>query len=218
MERVDAVDRFRNASKAASTRSYPYPTLFRQVTQPKSDYILVPGHTSENRKYIPFGFFTKNDIVGNSSFAVPEATPFHFGVLSSQMHMPWVRTTCGRLKSDFRYSKDIVYNNFLWPEIASDNYRTAIKSAAQGVLDARARFPESTLADLYDPLTMPPALVKAHQQLDKAVDAAYIAAEKAPGRKMPKLGTDAERMAFLFERYQALTSLLPAAKPRKAKR
>ena len=218
MARVHAVDRFRKASKAASTRKYPYPTLFRQVTQPNSDYILVPGHTSENRRYIPFGFFSKDDIVGNSAFAIPEATRFHFGVISSQMHMAWVRTTCGRLKSDFRYSKDIVYNNYPWPSIAEEKCRATIESAAQGVLDARAGFLGSTLADLYDPLTMPPALVKAHQQLDKAVDAAYLAAEKAAGRKAPKLGTDAERVAFLFERYQELVSILPAETSKKAVR
>jgi len=219
MARVQAVDRFRKASKAATTRSYPYPTLFRQVTQPKSDYILVPGHTSENRHYIPFGMFTKDDIVGNSSFAIPDATNFHFGVLNSQMHMAWVRAVCGRLESRYRYSKDIVYNNFPWPELADDDkHRAAIETAAQAVLDARAQFPESTLADLYDPLTMPPALVKAHAALDKAVDAAYLAAEKAAGRKPPKLATDAERVAFLFQRYQALTSLLPVAKAKKARK
>jgi hypothetical protein len=126
------------------------------------------------------------------------------------MHMAWVRAVCGRLKSDYRYSAGIVYNNFPWPELSDDKQRAAIEQAAQGVLDARATYPEATLADLYDPLTMPPVLVKAHQTLDRAVDAAYIAAEKAAGRKVPKLGTDAERVAFLFERYQALTSLLPA--------
>ncbi len=140
------------------------------------------------------------------------------------MHGSWSRTFCGRIKSDLRYSAGIVYNNFPWPQLAADDAgnktRAAIESAAQGVLDARARFPDATLADLYDPLTMPPALVKAHQQLDRAVDAAYLAAEKAAGRKPPKLSTDAERVAFLFERYQALTSLLPttkAKKPRKKK-
>ena len=106
----------------------------------------------------------------------------------------------------------IVYNNFPWPEITDDKHRAAIETAAQGVLDARAQFPDATLADLYDPLTMPPSLVKAHAALDKAVDAAYLAAEKAAGRKPPKLTTDAERIAFLFERYQTLTSLLPTAK------
>jgi len=218
MARVEAVDRFRKASKAASTRDYPYPTLFRQVTQPQSDYIFVPGHTSENRNYIPFGFFSKDDIVGNSAFAIPEATRFHFGVIGSQMHMAWVRYTCGRLESRYRYSKDIVYNNFPWPESPDDKHRAAIESAAQSVLDVRAQFPGSTLADLYDPLSMPPALVKAHQQLDKAVDAAYVVAEKAAGRKPPKLGSDAERVVFLFERYQQLTSLLPAAKPKRVQR
>ena len=149
---------------------------------------------------------------------VPNATSFHFGVMQSTMHMAWVRYTCGRLESRYRYSKDIVYNNFPWPELADDKHHAAIEAAAQGVLDARAQFPDATLADLYDPLTMPPALVKAHQALDRAVDAAYAAAEKSAGRKAPKLGSDAERVAFLFERYQALTSLLPAAKAKRARR
>jgi hypothetical protein len=195
-------------------------------------------------------------IVADSCLSVADATVFHFGVISCAMHMAWVRYTCGRLKSDFRYSKDIVYNNFPWPELeplssrergrgegtgeashpgptepssvaarhllpegeGTNRLHAAIETAAQGVLDARAQFPGSTLADLYDPLTMPPALVKAHQQLDKAVDAAYIAAEKAAGRKPPKLGSDAERVAFLFERYQQLTSLLPSAKPKRKRK
>jgi hypothetical protein len=145
------------------------------------------------------------------------------------MHMAWLRSVGGRLKSDYRYSAGIVYNNFPWPELPSPapaghplaegegKHKAAIETAAQGVLDARAQVPDATLADLYDPLTMPPALVKAHAALDKAVDAAYLAAEKAAGRKPPKLGTDAERVAFLFERYQALTSLLPVAKARTAR-
>src|SRR3546814_8496009 len=112
------------------------------------------------------------------------------------MHMAWLRNVGGRLKSDYRYSAGIVYNNFPWPEAVDDKYRTAIETAAQSVLDARAKFPDATLADLYDPLTMPPALVKAHQQLDKAVDAAYLAAEKSAGRKPPKLTTHAERVAL----------------------
>ncbi|MHB1799811.1 MAG: class I SAM-dependent DNA methyltransferase [Vulcanimicrobiaceae bacterium] len=220
-ERVQAVAAFRRASKAASTRDYPYPALFRQITQPECDYVLIPGHTSETRAFIPFGFFGKDNIVGNSCFSLPGATRFHFGVIQSAMHMAWVRYTCGRLESRYRYSKDIVYNNFPWPELApeplapagegSNKHRAAIEAAAQAVLDARAQFPGSTLADLYDPLSMPPALVKAHHALDRAVDAAYVAAEKAAGRKPPRLGSDAERVAFLFERYQALTSLLPAA-------
>jgi hypothetical protein len=206
MERVKAVESFRKAIKATSTKNYPYHTLFRQVTQPKGDYILIPGHTSENRQYIPFGFFTKQDIVGNSSFALPDATLFHFGVLSSAMHMAWVRYTCGRLESRYRYSKDIVYNNFPWPENPSEKDKKAIEIAAQAVLDARANFPDSSLADLYDPLTMPPLLLKAHQQLDKAVDAAY-------GKKNFK--TEAERVAFLFELYQKYISSLPVKDERK---
>ena len=138
-----------------------------------------------------------------------------------------MRAVAGRLESRYSYAP-AVYNNFPWPELTppqpspaskggseSDKHRAAIEAAAQAVLDTRAQFPDATLADLYDPLTMSPALVKAHAALDKAVDAAYIAAEKSAGRKPPKLGTDAERVAFLFQRYQALTSLLPAAKAKK---
>src|SRR6185295_1241186 len=201
--RIKAVETFRKASKAESTRNYPYPTLFRQVTQPKSDYILIPGHTSENRRYIPFGFLSKDVILGNSCFSIPHAAFFHFGVIQSAMHMAWVRNTCGRLKSDFRYSKDIVYNNFPWPETRSEKQRYAIEEAAQQVLAAREEFPRDSLADLYDPLTMPAALAKAHQRLDRGVDAAY-------GYKACK--TDAERVAFLFGLYETYTSLFsPAA-------
>ena len=217
MERVKAVAAFRKASKAASTRDYPYATLFRQVTQPSSEYILVPRHTSENRAFIPFGFFSKDAIVSDSCFSLPSATLFHLGVIQSSMHMAWVRTTCGRLKSDFRYSKDIVYNNFPWPDLPTDlepnqpptpvhKAQAAIETAAQAVLDARAQFPGSSLADLYDPLTMPPLLLKAHHKLDAAVDKAY---QLCGGKK--SYASDAERVAFLFERYQQLTSLLPVA-------
>jgi hypothetical protein len=142
---------------------------------------------------------------------VAGATAYHFGILTSTMHNAWVRYTCGRLKSDFRYSAAIVYNNFPWPETPSDAQRAAVEAAAQAVLDARAQFPGATLADLYDPLTMPPALLKAHHKLDAAVDAAY-------GRKPGSFKSDAERVAFLFERYQALTSLLPAAPAKRAPR
>ncbi|MDA8255618.1 MAG: class I SAM-dependent DNA methyltransferase [Betaproteobacteria bacterium] len=211
-QRIEAVAAFRKASKAKTTRDYPYPTLFRQVTQPLSSYVLIPGHTSENRRYIPFGFFPSDVIVGNSCFALPGATLFHFGVIQSSMHMAWVRYTCGRLESRYRYSKDIVYNNFPWPSCSScnasgtdapaDKIRQAIEATAQAVLDARAQFPDATLADLYGPLTMPPALLRAHQKLDAAVDKAY---------SKTSLKSDAERVAFLFQRYQALTSLLPVA-------
>ena len=162
--------------------------------------------------FIPMGFMSPDDLSGDANLISESADLFQFGVMHSTMHMAWVRTVCGRLKSDYRYSAGIVYNNFPWPELADAASRKEIETASQAVLDARVRFPDSTLADLYDPLTMPSVLVTAHQQLDKAVDAAYIGAEKAAGRKPPKLATDAERVAFLFQRYQALVSLLPVTK------
>ena len=147
-------------------------------------------------------------------------TPFHFGVMSSAMHMAWMRTTCGRIKRDFRYSNTLVYNNFPWPDSSSNQppaqsgrAQAAIEIAAQTVLDSRALFPESSLADLYDPLTMPPALVKAHQKLDAAVDAAYTL---NGGKKSWK--NDAERVAYLFELYQRYTSLLPTEKAKPKRR
>jgi hypothetical protein len=202
-ERVEKVKEFRSKSKAASTRAFAAtPYLFAQISQPSSSFLLVPRHSSESRKYIPLGFFTPRHIVADSCLFVANATKFHFGVLTSAMHMAWVRTTCGRLKSDYRYSKDVVYNNFPWPE-PTDKQRAAIEAAAQRVLDERAQHPESTLADLYDPISMPAGLVKAHYALDRAVDAAY-------GRTNFK--SEAERVAYLFTLYEKLTSLFPAEK------
>ena len=200
-ERVEAVDRFRKASKAESTRKFPYPMLFRQVTQPSDAYVLIPRHSSENRRYIPFGFFDPDHIVADSCLSLPGASLYHFGVIQSGMHMAWMRYTCGRLKGDYRYSKDVVYNNFPWPA-PTDKQKSAIELAAQTVLKAREAFPASTLADLYDPVSMPPALVKAHADLDRAVDAAY-------GRRDFK--SEAERVALLFELYERATAPLAAA-------
>ena len=197
MKRVEMVKGFRLASKAASTRNYPHHTLFRQVTQPNAEYILVPSTTSETRRYIPLGFLPKDVILSNASFAIPGATPYHFGVLESEMHMTWMRAVCGRLKSDYRYSKDIVYNNFPWPEKISAGDKQAIEQAAQGVLTVRKEFPNSTLADLYDPLTMPKGLLDAHHALDHAVDRAYTA---------PKFMTEAARLEFLFKLYKELSN------------
>jgi predicted metal-binding protein len=197
MKRVDLVKKFREASVAESTRNFQHHTLFRQVTQPSSDYILIPSTTSERKKYIPFGFLSKDIILSNASFSLENTTLFHFGVLMSSMHMAWVRTVCGRLKSDYRYSKDIVYNNFPWPEIPTEKQTKSIETAAQKVLDARAEFPNSSLSDLYDPLTMPPVLTKAHNELDKAVDLAY--------RSQP-FTSEAKRMEFLFELYEKYTA------------
>ncbi|OGS72083.1 MAG: methylase [Gallionellales bacterium GWA2_60_142] len=208
--RVQAVKDLREASDRQTTRELAaYPTLFGEIRQPTSNYILVPRHSSESRAYIPCGFFDTNQIVADSCLAIPNATLYHFGILTSIMHMAWVRYTCGRIKSDYRYSAGIVYNNYPWPDEPTDKQRASIEAAAQAVLDARAQFPQSSLADLYDPLTMPPALVKAHQTLNRAVDACY---------RKAAFTSDAQRVEFLFERYQQFTSLLPPDKsPKKRK-
>lgn len=197
LKRVDLVRKFRLDSVAPSTQKFAAtPTLFRDRNQPDT-YILIPSTTSENRKYIPLGFFGKNDIASNSCHTVPNGNLYHFGILMSAMHMAWVKNICGRLKSDFRYSKDIVYNNYSWPENPTDKQIKAIETASQKVLDARLEFPKSSLSDLYDPLTMPPTLVKAHNELDKAVDLAY--------RSQP-FTSEAKRMEYLFELYEKYTA------------
>jgi hypothetical protein len=197
MKRVELVKKFRLDSVAPSTQKFAAtPTLFRDRNQPDT-YILVPSTTSENRKYIPLGFFGKDDIANNSCHTIPNGNLFHFGVLMSAMHMTWVKHICGRLKSDYRYSKDIVYNNYPWPDTPSDKQIKAIETASQKVLDARLQFPNSSLADLYDPLTMPQTLVKAHNELDKAVDLAY---------RPQAFTSEANRMVFLFELYEKYTA------------
>lgn len=197
LKRIELVKQFRLNSIAPSTQKFSLtPSLFRDKNQPES-YILIPSTTSENRKYIPMGFFGKYDIANNSCHTVPNGNLFHFGVLMSTMHMAWVKTTCGRLESRFRYSKDIVYNNYPWPENPSEKQIKIIEEKAQNVLDVRASFPNSSLADLYNPLTMPPALVKAHNELDKAVDAAY---------SKQAFSSEAKRMEFLFELYEKYTA------------
>lgn len=156
------------------------------------------------------GFFNSDIIASDSCIALPNATLFHFGVLTSAMHMAWVSHTCGRLESRFRYSNVLVYNNFIWPENISEKQIKAIEKAAQEILDIRAEFPNSSLANLYNPLTMPPALVKAHQNLDKAVDLAY--------RSQPFM-TEAKRIEFLFELYEKHTAdLFTKEKPKKMKK
>ncbi len=208
MQRVQAVKAFRLASKSKPTQKLAeMPTRFHVENMPKTSYLLFPRVSSERRAFIPLGFITPETLTSDSALMACFATPFHFGILTSSMHNAWVRAVCGRLKSDYRYSASIVYNNFPWPE-PTDKQRVTIEAAAQAVLDARAAHPGASLADLYDPLSMPPDLLRAHQTLDRAVDAAY-AYKNAP--------TDAARVAFLFARYQALTSLLPAqaTKPRR---
>ncbi len=173
LKRVEAVRNFRLASKSEGTRKLAdRPTRFHVENMPKRNYIIVPRHSSEIRNYIPMGFMSPSILCGDANLMIPDATLYHFGVLESSVHMTWMRVVCGRLKSDYRYSKDVVYNNFPWPEV-NDEQREHIAQTAQAILDARALYPDSSLADLYDPLTMPPELRKAHRDNDRAVMAAY---------------------------------------------
>ena len=210
LKRIESVKKFRIESVAPSTQKFAAtPALFRDRNNPDT-FILIPSTTSEYRRYIPMGFLGKNEIANNSCHTIPNGTLFHFGILTSVMHMAWVKTVCGRLKSDFRYSKDIVYNNYPWPENPSQKQIQNIEEKAQKVLDTRLLFPESSLADLYDPLTMPPALVKAHNDLDKAVDSAY--------RPQP-FTNEAGRMVYLFELYEKYTAdLFTKIKPKKSRK
>ncbi len=202
-QRIEKVRDMRLASSKAATRALAAtPTLFAEIRQTKATYLLVPRHSSENRTYIPVGYFSSEVICGDANFQIPDATLYDFGIFTSLMHNAWMRTVCGRIKSDYRYSNTIVYNNFPWPENPTGNQKQTIESAAQSVLDARAQFPDSSMADLYDPLTMPPVLLKAHQKLDKAIDAAY-------GKK--SFSTEAVRVAFLFELYQKYINRAPLA-------
>lgn len=210
LQRIEIVREHRLASSRPATIELAQtPTLFGFISQPNSNYILIPRHSSENREYIPFGFFDKNSIVADSCYCTPDATLFHFGILMSKMHNVWIKNICGRIKSDYRYSNTIVYNNFPWPENPTEKQIKAIEEAAQKVLDTRLEYPNSTLADLYDPLTMPSALVKAHNELDKAVDLAY--------RPQPFTG-EANRMVYLFDLYEKYTAnLFTKEKPKRRK-
>jgi len=193
IKRVEAVKNFRLDSIAPSTRDHAVtPSLFRDRNNPDT-FIVIPRVSSETRRYIPMGFFDKNSIAGDTCMIIPDGTVYHFGILTSTMHMAWTRYVCGRLKSDYRYSKDIVYNNFPFPN-PTEKQKAEIEKFSQEVLDARLKFPTSSLADLYDPLAMPKDLLKAHQKLDKAVESAY-------GRTFDN---DSERVAYLFELYQKL--------------
>jgi hypothetical protein len=195
MTRVEAIARLRGASSRSATRELAlYPSLFGEIRQPKTDYLVIPKTSSERRGYIPIGLLDNQVIASTELFMIPNATLYHFWILTSMMHMSWVRSTCGRLKSDYRYSKDIVYNNYPWPEV-SDKNMAKISELAQAVLDARALFPLASLADLYDPRTMPAALVRAHTDLDRAVDRLY---------RSSGFASDIERVAELFERWERM--------------
>lgn len=173
MERVKAVREYRLASPSPGTvKLADKPTRFHVENMPKENYIVIPKVSSENRKYVPMGLMSPDMLCSDLVFIVPNATAYHLGVLTSNVHMAWVRAICGRLKSDYRYSKDIVYNNFPWPA-PTEQQKAKIEQTAQAILDARALYPDSSLADLYDELTMPPELRKAHQANDRAVMDAY---------------------------------------------
>lgn len=209
-ERIENVRKLRSESSREATKKLAaFPSLFGEIRQPENDYILIPRVSSENRKYIPMGFFSKNEIVSDTCLSISNASLFHFGVLHSAIHMAWVKAVCGRLKSDFRYSNEIVYNNYPFPQNPTDKQIQAIEKAAQKILDTRAAFKNNSLAELYDPLTMPQPLVKAHNELDKAVDLAYRSAA---------FTSEANRMEFLFELYEKYTAELFAKEKMKKKK
>ena len=196
LKRVANVKEFRLKSTKAATRAKAETaTLFDEIRDPKTDYIALPKVTSENRRYIPIDYLSKGIIPGDKLFCMQGASLYHFGVMTSNVHMAWMRAVCGRLEMRYSYSNTIVYNNFPWPDV-SDEQREKIAETAQAILDARALYPDSSLADLYDELTMPPELRKAHQQNDRAVMAAY---------GFPISMTESECVARLFELYQKLT-------------
>ncbi len=196
LERIERVRKFRqNSPKKATQKQALTPALFGEDRQPQSNYLLVPSTSSERRRYIPIGFLTQEYIPSNACLIIPDADVYLFGVLMSAMHMVWVNAVCGRLENRFRYSKDIVYNNYPFPEGLSEKQRKDIEEKAQAVLDVRASFEGQSLADLYDPNTMPVSLSKAHTALDKAVDMAY--------RRKP-FASKAERLEHLFALYQQM--------------
>jgi len=173
MKRVQAVRDFRLASTSAGTvKLANTPTRFHVENMPHGNYILIPCHSSENRKYIPMGYVTPDVISSNATLLVTNTSLYHFGILTSNVHMAWTRAVCGRIKSDYRYSKDVVYNNFPWCN-PTDEQKKKIEETAQAILDARALYPDCSLADLYDEVAMPPELRKAHQANDRAVMQAY---------------------------------------------
>ena len=197
LKRVEAVRQFRLKSKSTPTRKLAnHPTRFHVENMPNGKYILIPRVSSDRRAYIPIGYIRKQTISGDATLIFRDATLYHFGVLTSRIHMAWVRQICGRLGIDYRYSAKLVYNNYPWPK-PTETQRKKVEAAAQAVLDARTSHPTSTLADLYDPLTMPKNLSKAHIALDRAVDRCYRTKPFADGH---------ERLEFLFELYEKLTA------------
>lgn len=210
MKRVEAVKKHRLSSDRETTNDLANsPTLFGEIRQPATRYLAIPKTSSERRRYIPIGFLEPSIIATTELQMVEGATLYDFGILTSSMHMAWVRTVCGRLKSDYRYSNKLVYNNFPWPQDVSEKQRTAVERAAQAVLDARASYPGQSYADLYNRLAMPKPLLDAHLALDRLVERCY---------RGSVFGSDRERVRFLFAQYEKLTNLFASAKkPRKGK-
>ena len=197
-QRIESVRQFRLSSpKEATRKSAEWASLFQEVRQPESYYIIVPRVSSENRRYVPMGFMSPDNIINDSVQFIPNASLYDYGILTSNVHMAWMRAVCGRLKSDYRYSKDVVYNNFPWPS-PTEAQKVRIEETAQAILDARALYPDSSLADLYDEVAMPAELRKAHQANDRAVMEAY-------GWKASREFTESICVAELFKMYQELT-------------
>jgi len=207
-DRVEKVIRYRKESNSLPTQKLANtPTRFHTENYPTSNFLIIPEVSSERRNYIPIGFEKPGIVCSNKLRLLDNANLYHFGILVSKMHMNWMKTVTGRLKSDFQYSVSTVYNNFPWPENPSEKQKEAIETAAQKVLDVRAEFPGSSLADLYSPLTMPPELVKAHNELDKAVDMAY---------RPQAFANETKRIEYLFELYDKYTAgLFPAGKKKR---
>lgn len=202
--RLEKIKQTRSESTSPQTRiKADSPYLFTDIRQPDTNYLIIPSVSSERRKYVPIGFMTPDIIATNLVLIVPNATLYHFGILESNVHMAWTRAVCGRLEMRYRYSKDIVYNNFPWCS-PIDEQKTKIEKTAQGILDARALYPDCSLADLYDDLTMPVELRKAHQENDRAVMEAYGFKKKDENGKLRWL-TESETVAELMKMYQELT-------------
>ena len=198
MKRIEAVREMRLASNSAGTRKLAdRPTRFHVENMPDTNYIIVPKVSSEKRRYVPMGFMSPNVLASDLVFVIPNATLYHFGILESNVHMAWMRAVCGRLETRYRYSKDVVYNNFPWP-IPTEEQKAKIEQTAQAILDARALYPDSSLADLYDELTMPVELRKAHQENDRAVMQAY-------GFPVKSTFTESQCVAELFKLYKEKT-------------
>ena len=197
LKRIENVKQFRLESKSDGTiKLAETPLKFHVENIPSSNYLLIPRVSSERRRYIPMGYISEETMCSDSVHITTTASLYHFGILTSNVHMAWMRSVAGRLKSDYRYSKDIVYNNFPWPNITYIQ-KAKIEKTAQAILDARALYPNSSLADLYDELTMPSELRKAHQNNDRAVMEAY-------GFKANSSFTESMCVAELMKMYQSL--------------